>query len=100
MKHAMVFSEEQLDEAFEWVCKQRIHHPSNADIWHLRFHWVSIKPQLLNSLRSKSYCFSPMQRIVKRDGSIIHMWSSQDSLVLKVLTNMLSCVLPINSTLC
>ncbi|WP_442985809.1 hypothetical protein [Serratia bockelmannii] len=44
------FADTAIDDAFNWVCTQRRHFPANADIWHLRFHWVSERERLRSTL--------------------------------------------------
>ena len=95
----MQFTEEHWDIAYSWLCKQRRSYPVNSDIWHLRFNWVTEKSQLVNELRSGRYLFSPLQSITKKNGQVIHLWSSRDALVLKLLTLHLTTVLPV-SKLC
>jgi RNA-directed DNA polymerase len=93
---SMQFTESQLDAAFTWLCHRRRHFPTNADVWHLRFHWAREKVHLLKRLQNRCYQFSPLQRVQKASGEVIHLWSARDALVLKVLSNMLSEVLPIS----
>jgi RNA-directed DNA polymerase len=85
-----------IDEAYQWVCKQRRNHPDNADIWHLRFHWHTERPRILNALHQGDYFFSPLQAITKADGTHIHLWCSADALVLKARTLAITPVLPIS----
>ena len=54
---------QQLDSAYEWLCRQRRNYPDNADIWHLRFHWGSERERILAELRHRNYRVSPLQRI-------------------------------------
>jgi RNA-directed DNA polymerase len=92
----MQFTESQLDAAFTWLCHRRRHFPTNADVWHLRFHWAREKVHLLKRLQNRCYQFSPLQRVQKASGEVIHLWSARDALVLKVLSIMLAEVLPIS----
>jgi hypothetical protein len=64
-----------------------LNHPDNADIWWLRSHWKQIKAPLLKMINEGNYVFSPMQHMCKENGQFLHIWSSQDALVLKILTN-------------
>ncbi|AOW77631.1 hypothetical protein A3Q34_12680 [Colwellia sp. PAMC 20917] len=80
-----VFTEATLDTAYSWLCKQRRNFPANADIWHLRFHWHTIRGELLQTLNKQDYTFMPLSVVTKADGESIHLWSSQDALVLKML---------------
>ena len=54
---ARVLSDAVLDQAYEIICKQRINHHHNSDIWHIRFHWHKIhwhkiKPTIKTQLGS------------------------------------------------
>ena len=80
-----LFHPAALDSAYAWLCKQRLHYPADADIWQLRFHWHASKAPLLQRLRSGRYTFSPLQRVTKANGEVIHLWSSQDALVIKAM---------------
>jgi RNA-directed DNA polymerase len=68
-----------------WLCKQLANCPANADIWHLCFHWHTIRGELLQTLNKQDYTLLPLSVITKADGESIHLWSSQDALVLKML---------------
>jgi len=78
-----IFTAEAIDTAYSCLCKQRRHFPPNADIWDLRFHWQTMRPVLLEQLRTGSYTLSPQQYISKAKGSSIHLWSPVDALALK-----------------
>jgi RNA-directed DNA polymerase len=80
-----VFTEASLDTAYSWLCKQRANFPANTDIWHLRFHWHRVRHELLHSLHKQDYTLLPLSVVTKADGESIHLWSSQDALVLKML---------------
>jgi RNA-directed DNA polymerase len=80
-----VFTEVTLDTAYSWLCKQRRNFPANADIWHLGFHWHTIRDELLQTLNKQDYTFMPLSVVTKADGETLHLWSSQDALVLKML---------------
>lgn len=93
----MQFTETQLDDAYAWLCHRRRHFPPNADIWHLRFHWAREKADLFKALSKRCYQFSPLQRVQKADGEVIHLWPALDALVLKALTVLLAEMLPISA---
>ena len=95
----MYFTDDRWDIASHWLCKQRRNYPVNSDIWHLRFNWKNEKYKLIKELRTGCYQFSPLQSIIQKNGQIIHLWSSHDALVLKLLTLHLTSVLPV-SKLC
>ncbi|PKI03746.1 reverse transcriptase domain-containing protein [Glaciecola sp. 33A] len=67
------------------MCKQRRNFPAHADSWHLRFHWDTIRSELLQTLNSQNYTFLPLNVVTKANGETLHLWSSQDALVLKML---------------
>ena len=95
----MHFNAQQWDTAYSWLCKRRCDYPANSDIWHLRFHWLKIKPVLENQLIDGSYQFDALKSVIINNGKTIHLWSSRDALVLKLVTLHLTDVLPI-SKLC
>lgn len=88
-----------LNESFSWLCKQRKHFPDNSDVWDVRFHWNKIKPQLIDELISNTFNFQPLQKVTKLSGEVIHLWTSIDSVVLKLLSLVLQRYLP-SSKLC
>jgi RNA-directed DNA polymerase len=94
-----VFTEVTLDTAYSWLCKQRRNFPANADIWHLRFHWYRVRQELLQTLNKQDYTFMPLNVVTKADGETLHLWSSQDALVLKMLAMALPTALAL-SPLC
>ncbi|HFT1740465.1 TPA: reverse transcriptase domain-containing protein [Vibrio vulnificus] len=85
-----------LEQAFSTLCKRRRHFPSNSDIWHLRFHWQQRKVTLAQQLVSGSYRLQPMELIQKSDGSRCAIWPSEEALVLLVLTQYLTSLLPVH----
>jgi len=86
----------QLDDTYRWLCRQRKHFPADADIWHLRFRYPCIKYALLWWINSGQYRFSPQQKIIKSDGEVIHLWGSQDVLVMKLMSSTLQTMLPLS----
>jgi hypothetical protein len=93
----MRFALSQLDDAYRWLCQQRKHFPPNADVWHFRRQYSAIKSDLLEQINSGRYQFSPQQKIIKHDGKIIHLWGSQDVVVMKLIANRLTASLPLSS---
>jgi RNA-directed DNA polymerase len=92
-----VFTEATLDTAYSWLCKQRRNFPANADIWHLRFHWHRVRQDLLQSLNKQDYTFVLLSVVTKADGESIHLRSSQDAVVLKMLAMALPEALALSS---
>jgi hypothetical protein len=66
-------------------------------VWHFRRQYSAIKSDLLEQINSGCYQFLPQQKIIKRDGKIIHLWGSQDVLVMKLMANRLTASLPHSS---
>ena len=80
---------QQLDDAFKWLCQQRRHFPPDTDIWSFRRDYSDQKRRLLASINAGRYRFSVQTKVVKADGSVIHLWSSADALVMKCLSQSL-----------
>ena len=91
---------DHIDEAYQWLCKQRRNYPDNSDIWHLRFHWQTKRDRIIKTLDEGTYTFAPLQSITRRDGTTLHMWSSADALVLKALTLAITPRLPCLGAAC
>ncbi|WP_320734286.1 hypothetical protein [Enterobacter kobei] len=68
--------------AWHWLCQRRRHAPSNADIWHLRFHWAQQGDWLYQHLQS-GYCQLALMQVFRRGGRSWVQWCVQDALVLK-----------------
>jgi len=88
-----------VDEAYQWLCQQRKNFPVNSDVWDVRFHWSAVKTTLMDELSTNTFHFEPLQKITTSNGEVLHVWTSVDSLVLKLLSIVLSRHLP-SSTLC
>ncbi len=89
-------SDTVIDAAYAWVCRQRRDWPADTDIWDLRFRWGKNKPQIQSNLTRGVYRFSPMDRVTKANGEVVHVWSSRDALVLKALSSVLAKLLPVS----
>lgn len=68
--------------AYDWLCQRRRHAPPNADVWHLRYHWLSQTEPLYQRVQCGSYVLRPMQVHHRYNNSWVQ-WSAQDALVLK-----------------
>lgn len=90
------FTAAGLDSAFRWVCQQRKQMPPNADIWHLRHHWPTIRSSLHASLNSGTYQLRPMRLYPCADGETRALWDAQDALGLRALTELLRPHLPVH----
>jgi RNA-directed DNA polymerase len=56
----------------------------------LRFSWTDHKEELLQTINRGDYLFSPVKKITKANGNTIHLWCSQDALVMKLLAEVLT----------
>jgi RNA-directed DNA polymerase len=83
-----LFTPDDLESAFQWIIDLRKDYSPNSDIWRLRAHWEHIKNAMLAQINDGSYSFSLLDRYAFDDG-IITLWSSQDMIVLKLLTQAL-----------
>ncbi len=92
----MTFTTSHIENAYQWLIRQRKHYPDNADIWHLRFHWRRERELILSSVNKGEYRFSPLQIVKKASGESVALWSSADALVIKMLTDHLTPRLPVH----
>ena len=82
---ARMASNDILELAYSWVCKQREPRSHNNSVWDLRFHWATRKAVIQSQLLSGEYRLSPLRRY-DIDGEFISSWDASDALVLKALT--------------
>jgi hypothetical protein len=80
---------ETIQSAFIWCCNQRLLWHHNTDIWHLRFHWTTLKSKLLSALHTRSFQFDPRNRQT-RSSSKHTVISAQDAIVLKAMASVIS----------
>ena len=84
-----IASDAVIDQAYEWLCKQRRRYAHNNDVWDVRLRWDELKPQLQADLLAGEYRFSPVQRYQSR-GESLEVGSAMDALVLKAMQIVLS----------
>ena len=82
-------SDAVLEEAYAWLCVQRLEAKNNSDVWCLRSQWALFKAKLKVSLRAGSYRFSPVRCYMIKGDTIDH-WNAQDALVQKALDLVIS----------
>jgi len=51
----------------------------------------------LQTINSGSYQFSAQRRVINSGGEVLHLWGSQDALVLKLISNTLQAALSLSS---
>ena len=86
IQNSVLFTLDDLDDARQWLFKIRKKYSENSDIWDLCRDWDKIKQGILEQLNDGSYEFRPIERYEMDDGAIISLWSSQDMIALKLLT--------------
>ena len=86
---SQIASDDILHEAYRWLCNARKKSHHNNGVWHLRFHWNEIKPQIQTDLLNGTYRFSPCKSY-KINGEGIGVWNAQDALVLKAMAIVLT----------
>ena len=82
---ARMASNDILELAFSWVCKQREPRSHNNSVWDLRFNWETRKAVIQSQLLSGEYRLSPL-RSYDILGEFISSWDASDAVVLKALT--------------
>lgn len=95
-KSVACFTPAHIENAYQWLTRQRSHYPDNADIWDLRFRWPQAQERILSAVNTRTYVLSPLQIVKKASGESVALWSSSDALVLKMLTEMLETQLPVH----
>jgi hypothetical protein len=75
--------------AYQWLCKSRKNHPPDSDIWELKRKWPSQSETIIQSVRAGTYQFDVQTKITLSCGETIALWSSQDALIIKVLTGII-----------
>jgi hypothetical protein len=46
-----IASDPIIQQAYDWLCQRRENASDQADVWHLRWHWERLRPQLQADLR-------------------------------------------------
>jgi len=72
--------------AYNWLCKSRKNHPPDSDIWNFKRTWNRNAKAIKESFRTGVYRFDVQSRLTLSSGETIALWSSQDALIIKVLT--------------
>ena len=86
---AEIASDKIIERAYQWLCKARKDSHYNNDVWHLRFHWQTLKRQIQQQLLNGDYHFSPCRAYKVNDESV-GVWCAQDALVLKAMSLVLT----------
>jgi RNA-directed DNA polymerase len=84
-----VASNEIIEQAFSWLFLKRKEHSPNNDVWNLRRHWQTVKPDLQKQLLDGTCQFS-LQQEIRFSTESIELWASLDALVLKTVTLVLT----------
>ncbi len=62
-----LISDEMMHESYDWLCKSRIGHPPNTDIWDFRWNWEENRERLQQDLLAGSYRFAPVRQFRSKD---------------------------------
>ncbi|CAI1615701.1 reverse transcriptase domain-containing protein [Serratia marcescens] len=84
----------ELETAMSWLQKRRGLAPADADYWHLRYHWDTVRPALCAKLLAGTWRLTPMQVVGRFEKKVL--WSACDALVLKWVTSRLTPLLPVH----
>ena len=82
---ARMASNDILELAYSWACKQPEPRSHNNSLWDLRFNWETHKAVIQSQLLSGEYRLSPLSRYDIL-GELISSWAASDAGVLKALT--------------
>jgi RNA-directed DNA polymerase len=85
---SVLFSIDDLEQAYLWIFDIRKEYSHNSDIWDLRRDWDKVKHGILDSLNDGSYQFDALRRYYFEDKTL-SLWSSTDMIALKVITQFL-----------
>jgi hypothetical protein len=76
-------------EAFNRLCKSRSDHPPASDIWNFRRNRDERSDMIIKDFSNGTCLFDVQKKITLPCGETIAIWSSEDSLIIKVLTSIL-----------
>lgn len=82
---AQITAPENFQAAWHWLESRRKDSHYNNDYWHLRHHRATLEPAMLEATQNGTYWFSPCQVYQG-----ISVWSAQDALVMKAITQVLT----------
>lgn len=87
-----IVSTQNLNQAYDYICKARSKDHHNSDIWSLRGQWEKIRPKIQDSLLRGTYNLSPLS-IFKTPDGIFTKWDSVDAVVMKAVSLKVSKIL-------
>lgn len=71
--------------AYNWLCKSRLRHPHNADVWDFRWKWAKNRDGIGNDFLSGKYRFDIQSRRTLASSELIDVYTACDALVIKLL---------------
>jgi RNA-directed DNA polymerase len=89
MMHTFETLSIRFQNAFQWLCKCRKNHPPDSDIGGMKREWPNQADRIIRMFASGSYRLAVQKKVTLACGDTIAMWSSKDSIVIKVLTGIL-----------
>lgn len=91
----LICSEQNIDQAYQWLCQRRINYSANSDIWALRAHWSEQRQIIMHDLRLGRYHFSALS-LYPIKGEVYSIWCAGDALVLRAIAQVLGPILDIH----
>ena len=83
-----LFTMDDLEVAFQWICNLRKKYSPNSDVWNLRRDWEDTRVEMLAQLNDGLYQFGVLDRLEFEDATI-SLWSSRDMIALKLISQAL-----------
>jgi RNA-directed DNA polymerase len=84
-----IISSQNLENAFNILCKQRKDYSAYADIWDLRYNWSSYKQQIITQIKAGIFEFDPVTQYEAKN-EICYKRTARDALVLKAMSLVLN----------
>lgn len=61
--------------AYNWLCKSRLRHTHNADVWDVRWRWAKIRGGIWNDFISGKYRFDIQSKRTLANGELIDVYT-------------------------
>ena len=84
-----IISSQNLENAFNILCKQRKDYSAHADIWDMRYNWSSYKQQIITQIQAGIFDFDPVTQYEAKN-EICYKRTARDALVLKAMSIVLN----------
>jgi RNA-directed DNA polymerase len=84
-----IISSQNLENAFNILSKQRKDYSAYADIWDLRYNWLSYKKQINTQIQAGTFDFDPVTQYEAKN-EICYKRTARDALFLKAISTVLN----------